>query len=180
MAYPKSPLQDYERAFEMGKDIEPPAIPMAPLVKVSGNDGGAPRLPEVKEPRRPVWETKRPELPVKGDGPYWMRTPAPQAPVSHTLAAPVSWKREDIEKTHGEAIKQLGDQLWERYQTLSPQQKALPAWQQVAQNPHQAAYTIMTRALANSVHIGSGLTSEAAKRIQQGYIYRWLMAVGGE
>ena len=200
MAYPNKLLGDYERAFENGRDVEPPGIPMPPSANPPSATGGAPRLqgleatgelPSAKlpdlfpatprQPQRSLGEVaayqrqqRALQRPTPGEGPYWMRLEPPEAPTRHTLYPAIPWDRAEVEKQYAPLIKQMGDTLWERYQKLPAEQKALPAWQQVAQNPQQAAYTVVARALANKANIRSEMNPEGARRTQGSELFRWL------
>lgn len=194
MPYPGKPLSDYERAFEMGRDIEPPAMPTPEALKTPSVVGGAPKLDAgssgglatsfntnvTPPPTPPEVQYTIPAffpVPKAGPEPYWVRTPPPEAPTNHTLYPAVPWDRKEIEGQWGDFIKNLGDSIWKRYQALPPEQKALAAWQQVAKNPQEAAYTIVARSLANAARVKSGLTPEAASNIQNSDLFRWLHSV---
>ncbi len=205
MPYPGKPLSDYERAFEMGRPIEAPAMPTPDILKAPNIQGGAPKLgvvgsdgatkffdqktpglpakPSVVKPPEVAIEPRYttpafPAQPTPGPGPYWERTPLPEAPQRHTLYPAVPWDRKEIETQWGDYIKQLGESIWERYQKLPPEQKALASWQQVAKNPQEAAYSIVARTLANTAKLKSGLTPQGAANTQNSGLFRWLRSVG--
>ena len=182
MAYPEKPLTDYERSHENGGDIKPPPMPTPEALKVPRIQGGAPKLTETTNSDISVTPARSPGFvsPTPGDTPYWERLPPPNAPTRHTLYPASPWKREDVDKQWGGIIKPLGDRLWDTYQKLPPEQKALPAWQQVAKNPQEAAQSIMTRALINQAGVRSELKPETASSIQTGSLFRWLNVLGGK
>ena len=174
MAYPQKPLADYDRSFEMGRDVQPPAMPTPDTLKVPRVQGGAAPLSDTQKVTPAL-----PAMPTAGEGPYWNRLPAPAAPTRHTLYPNTPWERGDVEKQWNPLIKGMGDRLWQTYQALPAEQKALPAWQQVAKNPQEAAYSIVARSLANAANVRSELKPEAASTVQTGNLFRWLNAIGG-
>jgi hypothetical protein len=186
MAYPQKPLADYDRSFEMGRDIQPPALPTPDTLKVPRVQGGASPLSDTQRatPAIPGGDGIRaipaiPAMPTKGEGSYWNRLPLPATPTRHTLYPNTPWERGDVEKQWNPLIKGMGDRLWQTYQALPAEQKALPAWQQVAKNPQEAAYSIVARSLANAANVRSELKPEAASTVQTGNLFRWLNAIGG-
>ena len=183
MPYPSKPLGDYERAFEMGREIEPPALPMPETIKGTNPQGGAPTLslPTAASPADWVEPRKLPKglpIPTPGEGPYWERISLPEPPTQHTLYAPIPWDRKDVEKNWSPVIEQMAESMWQRYQDLPPEQKALPAWQQVAKNPQEAAYTVWARMLANKTGERSRLKQEASEAVRTHPVYRWLQSLG--